>query len=256
MPEASRSSLTFSPNRRLMDVSTPQTLDHCIFKGHALIVTYHAEPGQQMKSTIVAIMLALLGQTVLAGNYSEAAARESYCSQIGNTTVSIYDARVARISKQTLIDMAEKKDGDKPIDPSMQFSIAYGYDVATSQRDAYLAGWAYCMDKTAESKTSASATKKKSQTQSSSNARLKEIAHERSCDEFGTYMVAAFDRKDSPEYRKKISEILAEDAAKMDGDAEFVRVRSAYRLAVNYSLNKAKSRKDAYMTATKYCVSG
>lgn len=101
--------------------------------------------------TITAVLFVLgilVSGVALAGDYSQAVAREQYCGSAGKISGLAYRDHNNGISKEETLDRvsrAHKKAGGS-IDKHDMFAINYAYDQATSVEDAYMTTWAWCMD--------------------------------------------------------------------------------------------------------------
>ena len=95
--------------------------------------------------TPLAVILIVSCLPVYAGKYSDAAMVESYCSSIGESAATYYQARVSGVTKAESVDLVKQHHGENP--PKMdRIPVIVAYDLATDARDAYKKAWAYCMD--------------------------------------------------------------------------------------------------------------
>lgn len=102
------------------------------------------------KVIVAACLLAslIISMPAVAGDYTHSLAVNTYCRGTAGFSSDTYLGRVAGKSKQEFIDQAQHilKDNDVGSE-ILLFAINYGYDQATSQKDAYMTSWANCMDK-------------------------------------------------------------------------------------------------------------
>ena len=79
------------------------------------------------------------------------------------------------------------------------------------------------------------------------------VASQRNCDALGEIAASTYDTRKSPKARK---EALVGTDPSPDDDDYRAHAKETLRRAQTYALNKAVSRKDAYMTAWGYCMDG
>jgi len=77
------------------------------------------------------------------------------------------------------------------------------------------------------------------------------VATQRNCEMLGNFVMNIYDTRKSPKARK---EAMAALDSSPDDDAYVTESKETMRFSVTYALNKATSRKDAYMTAWGHCM--
>lgn len=98
-----------------------------------------------MKITIGLILLALSSAS-FAGDYSDAANNLRVCENSGDIAAMVYGTKNKK-SKSSVMKVAMSRNyQDEKIRKMTIFNVNYAYDSAISEKDAYRAAWANCMD--------------------------------------------------------------------------------------------------------------
>jgi hypothetical protein len=93
-----------------------------------------------MKKMILAVIIGITFPTlaVAQSSYSETNSRMAICRELGNSGVQAFELKRGMGEKPKAMGGYAA-----PID---QYAIDFGYNIANTKQDAYMAGWSYCMD--------------------------------------------------------------------------------------------------------------
>ena len=98
-----------------------------------------------MKKLAILMTLELTIGAANAGEYTDAVERDRQCAKLGNITVNFYRLKV--MGKRFDETLLEIMNGTKKHDSIAFLAITAGYDYRNdSEEDAYMRGWAKCMD--------------------------------------------------------------------------------------------------------------
>lgn len=100
-----------------------------------------------MKKIIIFSLLLAAG-SVSAGEYEHQITRREYCENHGRIARLAFQERQKGSSKEVVLEMVKEgfvsgKGGD-----FLRYDIDYAFSKADSEKDAFMKGWAYCMDNT------------------------------------------------------------------------------------------------------------
>ncbi len=91
----------------------------------------------------IVLTLALLGAfNAHAGDYEAAVSKEAYCDGSANYAVKLYGVRERGLNEKPAVPSQP----NPYTAPLKTFIFDYVWDVATSEKDAYMGVWAKCMD--------------------------------------------------------------------------------------------------------------
>lgn len=100
-----------------------------------------------MKKTITALVMALsLSNVALAGEYEDAARNEKTCDSQGNIATRLFAHKEESPKSHWIDSVSSGEYANEKVRQMNIFDINYAYDKATSEKDAFVAAWAHCMD--------------------------------------------------------------------------------------------------------------
>lgn len=96
---------------------------------------------------ILALILLTLSGVAVAGNYSGVVSDNKTCSNGGQYAAAVYDLKDDK-PREFFMNFAKTDAYTSEIVRDIDvFAINYVFDKATDKKDAYMAAWAYCMDR-------------------------------------------------------------------------------------------------------------
>ncbi len=103
------------------------------------------------KLSVVFLSLCTTAAFAIPGEYEIQVMAEEICTGFGNKSVEAFKARQARIPKSKIMNKyADKVSGDSLDARVTRQVIDFGYDEATSTKQAGMHGWAICKDAVAK----------------------------------------------------------------------------------------------------------